>query len=88
MVGKYLGMDYTVNREHELYFALSLRAMDICARRGFKEIELGETSYHFKKELGCKLVDTWVYYRHRNPLAHALLARFAFLLEPSVKDLL
>lgn len=88
VVGKYLGMDYTVSREHELYFALCLRAMDTCARRGLKEIELGETSYHFKKELGCELVDTWVYYRHRNPLAHALLARFAFLLEPSGKDLL
>lgn len=88
VVGKYLGMDYTVSREHELYFALYLRAMDISARRGFKEIEFGETSYHFKKELGCELVETWVYYRHRNPLVHALLAHFAFLIEPSKNELL
>lgn len=88
VVGKYLGMDYTVSREHELYFALSLRTIDISASRGFKEIEFGETSYHFKKELGCELVDTWLYYRHRNPIAHTLLARFAFLLEPSKNELL
>ena len=88
VVGKYLGMDYTVNREHELYFALCLRFIDISVSRGFKEIEFGETSYHFKKELGCELVDTWIYYRHRNHIAHALLARFAFLLEPSKENLL
>ena len=87
MVGKYFGMDYTVNPEHDLYFALCLRFIDITSS-GFKEIEFGETSYHFKKELGCELVDTWIYYRHRNHIAHALLARFAFLLEPSKNNLL
>ncbi len=88
VVGKYLGMDYAVSREHELYFALYLHAMDICTHRGFKEIEFGETSYQFKKELGCELIDTWLYYRHRNPVVHALLARFAHLLEPSGSELL
>jgi hypothetical protein len=86
MVAKYLGMDYTVSREHDLYFALYLRALDICASSGVKEIEFGEASYHFKKELGCELVDTWIYYRHRNPLVHALLARFSFLLEPGCSE--
>lgn len=83
MVGKYLGMDYTVSRKHQLYFALCLRAMDMCASRAFKEIEFGETSYHLKKELGCELVNSWNYYRHRNPIAHRFLARLAFLFEPS-----
>ena len=86
-VGKYLGMDYAVNRGHDLYFALYLQALEICSQQGFREIEFGESSYRFKKELGCKLVDTWVYYRHRNPVAHALLSRFAFLLEPSSDEL-
>ena len=80
-------MDYSVSREHELYFALNLHAIQICSDRGYKEIEFGETSYCFKKALGCTLIDTWLYYRHRNPLAHALLARFAFLLAPS-RDML
>ena len=43
VAGKYLGMDYTVSREHELYFALCLRIVDMSTRRGFKEIEFGET---------------------------------------------
>ena len=87
VVGKYLGMDYTISREHDLYFALYLHALEICTQRGYKEIEFGETSYHFKKELGCELVDVWHYYRHRNPIVHALLSRFAFLLEPSDNEL-
>lgn len=87
VVGKYLGMDYTANREHGVYFALCLHALEACARRGYKEIELGETGYSFKQALGCGMVDTWHYYRHRNPLVHALLARLAFLIEPSGKDL-
>jgi Acetyltransferase (GNAT) domain len=88
VVGTYLGMDYEINREHGLYFAFYLRALDMCARRGYKEIDFGETGYHFKKELGCELVETWTYYRHRNPFAHALLKRVAFLLEPSGNELL
>lgn len=87
LVGKYLGMDYAVSRAHELYFSLYLQALDIATQRRFSEIEFGETSYAFKKELGCELIDTWVYYRHRNPIAQAVLARFAFLLKPSAKDL-
>lgn len=87
VAGKYLGMDYTVSREHELYFALCLRIVDMSTRRGFKEIEFGETNYQFKKKLGCDLIDTWVYYRHRNPIVHAMLTRFAFLLKPSESEL-
>lgn len=83
MVGKYMGMDYAVNREHDLYFALYFHALDICRERGFREIEFGETGYRFKQAIGCELVDTWLYYRHRNPFVHILLARLAFLLEPS-----
>lgn len=87
-VGKYLGMDYSVSREHELYFSMYLHALEICTRRNFSQIEFGETSYRFKKELGCELIDTWVYYRHRNRFVQPLLARLAFLLEPSGKELL
>ena len=88
VVGTYLGMNYALSQEYGLYFSLYLHSIDICIRRGFKEIELGETSYHFKKELGCELIDTWVYYRHRSSFVHALLARIAFLLEPASSELL
>jgi membrane protein YqaA with SNARE-associated domain len=87
VVAKYVGMDYAVSREHGVYFSLYLHALDICARKGFKEIEFGESAYYFKKELGCELVNTWVYYRHRNFFVNALLARLAFLFKPSENEL-
>ena len=82
MIAFYMGLDYTVGRKHGVYFAMALRAVDIAIASGCSEIELGETNYSFKKNLGCDLVNTWVYYRHRNRFANWLLARAAFLLTP------
>ncbi len=84
----YIGLDYAVDRRLGVYFALQLRAVDIAISRSCREIELGETSYTFKKNMGCDLIDTWIYYRHRNWFANLILARLAFLLAPSDKELL
>lgn len=87
VVGKYMGLDYELSREHEVYFSLYLQSIELANQRGWCEMELGETAYHFKKELGCELVDSWIYFRHRNRLAHALFSRLSFLLSPSRRDL-
>lgn len=87
MIAFYIGLDYTVDRKLGVYFAMELRAVDIAIARGCSEIELGETSYTFKKNLGCELINTWVYYRHRDRFVNLLLARLAFLLAPSEKEL-
>ena len=87
MVLKYVGMDYARNRQYRLYFALFIKAIDICIRDGLNELDLGVTAYEFKRYLGSKMHDTWVYYRHRNPLLNWLLARCSFLLEPTEAEL-
>lgn len=87
MTTLYMGLDYSVDRKYGVYFAMAMKAVDLAIASGCNEIELGETNYSFKKDLGSDLIDTWVYYRHRNPLANFLLARFAFLFTPSKKDL-
>lgn len=87
MVHKYVGMDYERNRRYRLYFALFLRAVDICLRDGLTELDAGVTAYDFKRHLGCVPRPTWVYYRHRNRLVNALLGRFSFLLEPGASEL-
>jgi hypothetical protein len=50
-------------------------------------MELGVTSYHFKHLLGGKLVETSLYFRHKNYLANWLLGKLKFLLEPEVDEL-
>jgi hypothetical protein len=87
MVVFYIGLDYKVATEHAVYFALNLKAVDIAIANGCDKIEFGETNYTFKKNMGCDLIDTWLYYLHRNPFANWLLARFSFLLAPSEKEL-
>jgi hypothetical protein len=64
-----------------------VRIMDIAEREGLRSIDLGETSYAFKKRIGCRLEPTWIYYRHRNPLMNWALARMAWILEPSEEEL-
>ncbi|MDD5180246.1 MAG: GNAT family N-acetyltransferase [Gallionellaceae bacterium] len=82
MVHKYIGMDYASGRKHGLYFMLFLKAIDVCARDGLTELELGVTAYEFKKKLGSHLVETHLYYRHNNRALNWLLGKFYFLLEP------
>lgn len=87
MIHKYVGMDYERNRRYRLYFALFLRAIDICLRDGLTLLDSGVTAYEFKRYLGSEMHDTWLYYQHRNPLLNALLKRVAFLLEPDAAEL-
>lgn len=87
MVGKYMGMDYECNRRYGLYFLLCLKSIEVCAREGYTQLDLGVTSYHFKHLLGSQLVETSIYYRHNNQLVNWLLGKLKFLLEPSAKEL-
>jgi hypothetical protein len=86
-VASFMGMDYSVNEAHGLYFAIVVSIMDIAEREGLRSIDLGETSYAFKKRIGCTLEPTWLYYRHRNPVMNWALARMAWILEPSEEEL-
>lgn len=84
---KYMGMDYQRNRPYFLYFVMCLRALEACMRAGCTQLELGASSYHVKRLMGCEQVETSVYYRHRNVLANWLLGKVKFLLEPSAEEL-
>ena len=88
MIHKYVGMDYERSRHYRLYFALFLRAIDICIRDRLQTLDSGVTAYAFKRYLGSEMKPTWLYYRHRNRFINALLRRFAFVLKPSPDELL
>ncbi len=84
---KYVGMDYERGQAYGLWFLMYLRAIDYSLQIGCDCLELGPTTYEFKKFLGCKLTESWLYYHHRQPLAHWLLSKLAFLLEPTEAEL-
>lgn len=79
---KYMGMDHLRNRQYYLYFAMCLKGIESAIAAGCSRIELGVSSYPAKHLMGCELVETFIYFRHNNPLLHALLAKCKFLIEP------
>lgn len=88
MCCKYIGMDYAIAHEHKLYFALMLRAVDICIREGMAEVDFGVTSYAFKRYVGSEMHEVFNHFRHRNRVVNALLSKLSFLLEPDPSELL
>lgn len=87
MVVRYGGLDYERSDKYGTYFLLSLKAIEIALRDGFSEIDFGSTSYHFKRMLGCQLIENYIYFRHRNRKGHFLLRAMRGLLEPTVAEL-
>lgn len=87
MVAQYIGIDDAYNRAHGIYFALAIRVVDLAIELECEQVELGETHYEFKKALGCSLQETSVFFRHRHPWVHRLMALFSFVFEPSEDEL-
>lgn len=83
----YVGMDYLHNRQYGLYYAICLKGVETCLKYGYRQMELGVTSYHFKHLLGARLVETGLYFRHNNRITNWLLGKFKFILEPVVDEL-
>lgn len=82
-----LGMDYSVDRKVGLYFGIYFGIMKWAEDNDIKFIEFGETAYQFKRKIGCTVEDCWIFYQHSNRLAHFILSKMKFLVEPSEETL-
>jgi hypothetical protein len=87
MSGKYVGMDYSRNRQYSLYYGMGLQSVLASVRKGVHEFDLGVGSYYSKRLMGAHTLPTRLYFKHHNPLLQWLLARCRFLLEPSAAEL-
>lgn len=87
MSGKYVGMDYTRNRQFDLYFGMVLQSILRGVAGGVREFDLGVGSYYSKRMIGAVQRPTRLYFRHHNAFVQALLKRCKFLLEPSAEEL-
>lgn len=83
----YLGMDYQRGRPYGLYYLICLKSIETCLRNGYRQLDLGVTAYHFKHLLGATLIETRLYFRHRNRPLTWLLGKCKFLLEPGATEL-
>ncbi|MBI4864422.1 MAG: hypothetical protein HY815_29810 [Candidatus Riflebacteria bacterium] len=73
LVFLYVGMDYAVLREVDLYFNLLKAIADLAATKGVRTLRWGQTSPDAKGRMGARLQPLWFALRLRNPLARAVL---------------
>lgn len=77
IINKFIGLDYSLDRNWFIYFRLWEAAVDWSMRSGAREAQTGQTGYAAKLEVGHRLVPLNSYCRHFNPLIHALFARLS-----------
>lgn len=78
LIDKFLGMDYSVAREHNLYFYTWMENVRYCIAHRIPLYQSGQGLHHEKIRLGSRLLPNWLWYRHRNRVIDWVLA----LLEP------
>ena len=72
VLDKFIGLDGTLSREHNLYFVSWLYNVRRCIEQGLC-YEPGQAAYETKIRLGCRLLPNWYYFRHANPVVNAAL---------------
>ncbi|MFO1149051.1 MAG: GNAT family N-acetyltransferase [Alsobacter sp.] len=79
LVDKYIGMDYAVARDLNLYFVSWMTNVEACVERGVPVYQSGQAFYGPKVRLGCRLSPNWMYFRHRNFAVNLMLRGVARL---------
>jgi predicted N-acyltransferase len=77
VLAKFIGMRYPAARELNLYYYNWLMMVRFCITNGLVLMQTGQTTYDIKVRLGSRLRRSWIYFRHRGPLANKLFAAIA-----------
>jgi hypothetical protein len=77
VINKFIGLDYSLDRQWYLYFRLWEHAIEWASRSGATEFQSGQTGYRAKLDLEHRLIPLHNYCRHRHPAWHRLFARTA-----------
>lgn len=80
----YIGIDYALNGDADVYFNLYYHDLDRVFRCGCTCVHLGQTSDEFKTRLGCEPRELSFYVRASSSLVHAGLRRAARWVFPPV----
>jgi hypothetical protein len=82
----YLGFDYALAYQHQLYFVRFRDMMQWCIDRGIKKYEMGVTGYEAKRRLGFDFIRLYFYIKHLNPFLNPFVKVIKPLLEPKNFD--
>jgi hypothetical protein len=79
----FIGLDYKVNKELELYQNILYDYLQDALRAGSKRLSLGRTASEIKSTIGAEAHELTCYIRHRNPLSNQIIRPFIEFLKPS-----
>lgn len=74
LLDKFLGMDYAVAREYNLYFYTWIENVRRCIDLKIGLYQSGQGLHALKHRLGSHLSANWLWYRHRNRIVDAIFA--------------
>ena len=86
VVDEYIGLDYAVAYQYNLYFDTYRIIIKWCIANGIESYEAGDANYETKKRLGFTFVPQYIYAKHRNPILNFFLGLLGFMLKPENFD--
>ncbi|MDX2258856.1 MAG: GNAT family N-acetyltransferase [Hyphomicrobiaceae bacterium] len=92
VIAKFIGMDYEIARQHNIYFVNWLAVVEYCYANGIATVQAGQTTYLPKSRLGAVLRRSSVYFKHRGLVLGALFRwigpKLSFdAVDPDLKEL-
>ncbi len=79
----YIGIDYEINKEHELYQNILYRFIEIAITNKRKYLDLGRTASEIKSTVGAKAHDLVCYIKPSNAVSSLILKPFINFLQPT-----
>ena len=79
----YIGLDYEVNKEHELYQNILYHYIELAITNKKRHLDLGRTAAEIKSTVGAKAQGMVCYIKPQNTLSNAILRPFINFLEPT-----
>lgn len=79
----YIGIDYEINKEYELYQNILYRYIDIALTHGIRSVNLGRTASEIKSTVGARPADLYCYIKPQNTISKLVLRPFISFLQPT-----
>jgi len=82
----YLGFDYEVAYQYNLYFVRFRDLLKWCIAHGIKKYEMGVTAYEPKRSLGFEFIRLYFYVKHCNPFVNPFAKLVTHFIKPENFD--
>ncbi|MEI8349652.1 MAG: GNAT family N-acetyltransferase [Candidatus Omnitrophota bacterium] len=85
-IDKFIGLDYTVALQYNLYYTTICYNIDWCIKNGIRYYQPGQGDYDAKIRLGAKLIPLYIFIKSFNPLLNFFMKPIIQLTQPKNFD--